>query len=103
MKDKLYTVSQYIESKCTLLDKIAAINALIASMELKLVDSVGSAEYDEYSMDDGQMKVRTKYRSVEDVAAGIKALEQLKQRYVNQHNGRVQVFRGGNICKNYGY
>lgn len=97
MNDDFYTISQYIECKTTLLDKINAIDAMIAAMELKIVDATGSAEYDEYSMDDGQMKVRTKYRSIEDVLAGIKSLETLKQRYVNRHNGRTQVFRGGNI------
>lgn len=98
MNDRICTISQYVESKCDLLTKIAAIDALIAAMELKLLDATGSAEYDEYSMDDGQMKVRTKYRSIADVSAGIKSLEQIKQRYVNRHNGRAMVFRGGNIC-----
>jgi hypothetical protein len=97
MNDDFYTISQYIDCKTNLLEKIGAIDSMIAAMELKILDATGSAEYDEYSMDDGQMKVRTKYRSVEDVLAGIKALEQLKQRYVNRHNGHTQVFRGGNI------
>lgn len=98
MNDGFYTISQYVESKTDLASKILAIDALISAMELKIVDATGSAEYDEYSMDDGQMKVRTKYRSVADVMAGITALEQLKQRYVNRYNGRTMVFRSGNIC-----
>ena len=102
MSYQVVTISQYLESKPDLLCKIKAINDLIAALELKLLDTVGTAGYDEYSMDDGQMKVRTKYRSTADVSAGITALEIIKQRYVNQHNGRVTVFRGGNIT-NYGY
>ena len=98
MNNGFYTISQYVECKTELADKILAIEALISAMELKIVDATGSAEYDEYSMDDGQMKVRTKYRSVSDVMAGITALEQLKQRYVNRHNGRTMVFRSGNFC-----
>lgn len=97
MNDGLYTMSQYIECRTTLYDKIVAINALIDAMELKLLDAVGSANYSEYQMDDGQMKVRTAYRSPKDVTDGITELEKLKQRYVNRYNGRCVTLRGGNI------
>lgn len=97
MNDGIYTISQYIESKTDLLKKIQAINALISAMELKMLDVTDTAEYDEYQLDDGQMKIRTKYRNVSDVLKGITGLEQLKQRYVNRYNGRSTVFRSGNI------
>lgn len=97
MKDEIFTISQYIEDKPTLLGKIAAIDAMIDALELKILDVTGTAEYDEYSLDDGQMKVRTKYKSVGDVVAGIDGLEKLKQRYINKHNGHTMVFRGGNF------
>lgn len=97
MNDGLYTISQYIECRPTLLAKIQAIDDLISAMELKLLDTVGSANYSEYQMDDGQMKVRTSYRSPKDVTAGINELEKLKQRYVNRYNGRCTVLRGGNL------
>jgi hypothetical protein len=95
MDDGIYSVSQYIDSRSGLLAKIQAINNLISAMELKLVDTVGQVNYADYSLDDGQMKIRTVYRSPSDVMAGITALEQLKQRYVNRYNGRRTVFRGG--------
>jgi len=98
MNDNFCTISQYIESKSSLLAKIQSIDNLISVMELKILDVSESAAYDEYQMDDGQMKVRTKYRSVKDVMAGITGLEQLKQRYVNRYNGRITVLRGGNLC-----
>lgn len=97
MNDGIYTISQYIECKTTLESKIKAMDDLISAMELKLLDTVGSAEYDEYSMDDGQMKVRTKYRNPSDVTKGITELEKLRQRYINRHNGHTMVFRSGNI------
>lgn len=97
MNDNFTTISQYIECKSTLLEKIKAINLLIDAMELNMLDITDSVAYDEYQMDDGQMKVRTKYRSVKDVMEGINGLEQLKQRYVNRYNGRVTVMRGGNF------
>tara|TARA_R110000782_G_C14703738_1_gene402400 strand:- start:44 stop:337 length:294 start_codon:yes stop_codon:yes gene_type:complete len=97
MNSGIYTISEYIECKTTLLDKIKAINALISSMELKILDVIEGAVYDEYNLDDGQMKVKTKYRNPKDVTAGITALEQLKQRYVNRYNGRRTIFRSGNF------
>ena len=97
MNDGIYSISNYIECRSTLHDKIVAINSLIEAMELKLLDVTESTAFDEYSMDDGQMKIRTKYRSVADVMVGLTGLEQLKQRYVNRLNGRVTVLRSGNF------
>lgn len=97
MNDGFISISQYVNSANSLRDKIVKIDNLILSMEAKLLESVDSANYQEYQMDDGQMKVRTMYRSPKDVTAGILALEQLKQRYVNRLNGRVTVLRSGNL------
>ena len=97
MNSGIYTISEYIECKTTLLAKINGIDALISAMELKILDVIEGATYDEYQLDDGQMKVRTKYRNPTDVMLGIKALEQLKQRYVNRYNGRRTIFRSGNF------
>ena len=90
-----YTISTYIESKSTLLEKIQAIDLLIEQMTLRIgevAEGAGST-VDEYSLDTGQMKIRTSYRSVKDVENGINALEKMKQRYVNRFNGRVTVLR----------
>lgn len=98
MNDNFFTISQYIESKVNLLEKIQAYNALIDAMELKLLEGIGSSTISEYQMDDGQMKVRTTYRSISDLEAGITALEKSKQRLINRYNGRNFVLRSGNIC-----
>ena len=97
MNDGIYSVESYIECKTTLTDKIKAINALIDRFELKLLEVGDSVVYDEYSMNDGQMQVRTKYRSANDVLNAINNLEKLKQRYVNRLNGGVTVLRSGNF------
>lgn len=97
MNDGIYSVESYIECKSTVADKIKAINVLIDKFELKLLEVGDSVSYDEYQLDDGQMKVRTKYRSANDVLNAINNLEKLKQRYVNRLNGRVTVLRSGNF------
>jgi hypothetical protein len=97
MNDQYQTVSQYVDCKSTLREKIIAIDNVISAMELKLLESVDSANYSEYQMDDGQMKIRTMYRSPKEVTNGILELEKLKQRYVNRYNGRVTRLVGGNL------
>lgn len=89
------TISVYIESRSKAIGKINAIQEIIDALELRLVDVAAgqAAIIDEYQMDDGQMKVRTSYRSMDDVIAGISALEKIKQRYINQYNGRGVVLR----------
>lgn len=88
------TVKEYIQSKTTLLEKINAIEALIDSMILNTAEAIDNSGVASYSMDSGQMKVTTNYRSVEEVNRGIKALEQTLQMYINRYNGRVLVLRG---------
>jgi hypothetical protein len=89
------TISIYIGSKTGALAKINAMQELIDAMELNLVDvaaGVGST-VNEYWMDDGQMKVKTAYRGVDEITKGIMALEKLKQKYINNYNGRSFVLR----------
>ena len=97
MNDGIYTVSSYIECGQTYREKIQRIDNLINVFELKLLDVSESISYDEYALNDGQMNVRTKYRSSNDVLQAIDNLEKLKQRYVNKLNGRTVVLRSGNI------
>ena len=89
------TISIYVGSKTSAKAKIEAIEALIDTMMLRITEvaSGDASTVDEYSLDDGQMKVRTKYRSIRDVEAGINSLIKLKHYYINKYNGRTTVLR----------
>lgn len=89
----ILTVSQYIESKTTLREKIESIDNLISQMELQALDAIGTSGTASYSVDDGQMKVSTEYRSMDDISKAINSLEKIKQRYINRHNGSVMILR----------
>ena len=91
------SIPQYLDSKKTISDKIKAYDALISSMEAAILEGIGSGHLAEYEMDDGQMKVRGRYRSIAEMTRAIKALEAMRQMYINRYNGRVTVLRGGNI------
>ncbi len=89
------TISLYLESKESTLERIKAIELLIDAMVLKMADVTGGQNsiVNEYWMNDGQMSVKTSYRSINEVQEGIKSLEKMKQIYVNRYNGRDFVLR----------
>lgn len=89
------TITVYLESKTTLKARVEAIDLLIDKMILKTTESVDTdkASVSEYWLDDGQMKVKTAYRSLEDIFASIATLERTKQIYLNRLNGRGFVLR----------
>ncbi|RDY57722.1 hypothetical protein [Flagellimonas nanhaiensis] len=89
------TISAYVGSKSRARERIEAIELLIDSMMLRITEvAEGTAStVDEYELNDGQVKIRTKYRSIEDVEKGIKSLLTLKHYYINKYNGRQTVLR----------
>ena len=78
-----------IESATTLQAKIQTINTIITALEGAVLKAVGTADIEEYSLNDGQTVIKTVYRSTKEVIDSIGNLEFIKQRYVNQLNGRV--------------
>lgn len=91
---QIYTIKQYIESQDSLDAKISAIQKLIDSMLLNSIDAVDNSGTASYSLDDGQMKVTTNYRSVVEITNGVHSLEKILHMYVNRRNGRTVVLRG---------
>jgi len=78
-----------IRSKKTLAEKIKTIDAMITALESTVLKAVGTANIDEYQLNDGQTIIKTIYRNATDVINSITALEAIRQRYVNQLNGRM--------------
>ena len=79
----------YIQSATSLENRLERINQIIDALELLLLQNIGKSGIDEYSLDDGQIKIKTIYRSVDSMSAAIDALEKQKQRLLNQLNGRA--------------
>lgn len=98
------SIKQYYLSQTTLDARIAAIEALIEAMLVNGIDAVDNSGTASYSMDDGQMKVTTQYRSLDQIQKGIWWLERVKNYYVSKLDGSVTVLRGalnhkyGNNC-----
>jgi len=87
-------MTQYVDSKTSILAKITAINALIDALLLETITSISNSGTASLSMDDGQMKITTGFRSIAEIKNGVIGLEQIKQIYVNRYNGRGVVLRG---------
>jgi conjugal transfer/entry exclusion protein len=90
----VYTLSEYITSRASNKAKIEAIELLIDSMYDKMIDAIDDSGTASYTLDDGQMKISTEFRSLDEIIKGIQALETQLQMYINRYNGRTTILRG---------
>lgn len=79
----------YLETKTSVREKITAIEAIIDALIVEAANATSNEGISEYWLDDGQTKIKTVYRSAEEIMKGVRAFEQMKQVYVNRFNGRV--------------
>ena len=90
----VYTLSEYITSRESNRAKIDALQLLIDSMYAKMIDAIDDSGTASYTLDDGQMKISTEFRSLDQIIKGINALETQLQMYINRYNGRTTILRG---------
>jgi len=90
-----YSIPAYLESKTKLLDRIQAIDVLIDNAILLMGTTVSgpAGNISSYELDDSQVRIKTGYRSMQEVEEGIRSLERMKQMYVNRLNGRAVVLQ----------
>jgi hypothetical protein len=88
-----YSPSEYILSKKTTAERLEAVELLIDTYIASMADSVSGAgnNISEYWLDDSQVKIKTVYRSIEDIKAGLHALEVMRNKYLSQLTGRQKV------------
>lgn len=79
----------YIESATSIRDKITRIKAIITALENSALKAAANGNISEYSLDDGQTKIRTAYRNPAEVANSITAFDTILQRYINKLNPRI--------------
>lgn len=90
-----FTISSYLDSINSLRERINAIDVLIDKAILLLAENIEGAggNISSYELDDGQIHIKTAYRSIDDIENGIKSLERIKQLYTNRLFGRSSVLR----------
>ncbi len=97
------STEQYLMSAKSISEKIVAIDKLIESLFLLMLNpEVIEKNYiSEYSLDDGQTKIRAVYRGVEGIQKTIDALNKMRIFYQNQRLGRrFRLVSGNNFTGN---
>ena len=83
----------YIETAKDIEAKILKINQIQEALEDAALNSAARSGIEEYMLDDGQVKIKTIYRSVEEIVKSIEGFEKIKQRYINMVQGHVMQLR----------
>lgn len=79
----------YVQSQTTLAAKIAAIEAIISALETSALTAAGGDGVSEYQLNDGQTIIKQVYRGSAGISRAINDFEAIKQRYINQLQGRM--------------
>lgn len=80
------TISLYVETAKSLEAKIAKLDEVILMLYDTMIKAATNDNIEEYTLDNGQTKIHTKYKSTAQVEASINALERQKQLLINRLN-----------------
>lgn len=83
------SAADYIGSKCSNIDRAAAVDAIITALMIKASEVTGDANIQEYWLNDGQTQIKAIYRSQKEIMTSIESYERLKQMYLNRAHGRM--------------
>jgi hypothetical protein len=98
-----FSESNYIESRQSLQDKIAGIDAIIAALIISAGKAATKDGIQEYWLDDGQTKIKTIYKGVDQIWSSINAFKRLKIEYQEQlTGGRITRLVDGKNLSRYG-
>lgn len=78
----------FLETRTTVLAKITSLDAIIDALLAAALAGASTGNFEEYQLDDGQVRIRTTYRNVTDVTEAITGFERVRQHYINCVNGR---------------
>lgn len=87
----------YIQSAATRKEKVEKIDAVIDALLVAMSGMTENEGIKEYSLDNGQTKIQTEYRSAAAVTASIQSLTKLKNDLINQGNRVVRLIDSKNL------
>jgi hypothetical protein len=87
----------FVTSPADIAQRLANVRLIIAKLYVLAANSsdADNGIYESYELDDGQVKIATKYRSSKQINNDILAYERLENKYLKQLNGRRIVLRDG--------
>lgn len=78
-----FTCIDYIRCASNTREKIDRINAIIEALEDSMLKGALKANIEEYSLDDGQTKIKEVFRDITQIENSITALTRRKNRLIN--------------------
>ena len=88
---------EYINCSASILEKIARIDSIISLLEDSELNYALDAGIEEYSLDDGQTKIKTTLRDISSIEKAIQALTRRKVRLQNTCVGYRYKLRDANV------
>lgn len=83
------SLKDYLGTATTLQTRLTKVEGIITALEDEVLTKISDGLVEEYELDDGQVKIKTRYSSVEQITRDIQYFEKLKYRIINQLTGRV--------------
>jgi len=81
-----------VDSRAYILARISALSTIIIALEGSALLAGGTAKFEDYKIDDGQVKFEATYSTVTDIVDAIQGFETLRQYWINKCNGhKVQL------------
>jgi DNA replication initiation complex subunit (GINS family) len=81
------TEYQYIIDSTSLKQRYDRIQSIIAALELQQLAVVANSDVESYSLDDGQTRISTTYRSADQIFKAIEQYEKISNRILAQLTG----------------
>lgn len=81
------TEYQYVIDSTSLKQRYDRISAIILALENQQLAIVGNSDVLSYSLDDGQTRISTQYRSADQIAKAIDNYERIRNRILAQLTG----------------
>jgi hypothetical protein len=81
------TEYQYVIDSQSLKARYDRICSIIEALELQQLAVTGNSDVLSYSLDDGQTRINTQYRSAMDIAKAIESYEKIKNRILAKLTG----------------
>lgn len=81
------TEYQYVIDSTSLKERYDRICTIITALENAQIAGVSNSDVVSYTLDDGQTRINTTYRSAEDIQKAIDGYEKIKERIANQLTG----------------
>jgi len=85
----------YFESEATYIvasqdeqDRLMRLRQVIVALENQLILAAADSNIDEYSLNDGQVTIRSKYRNPDDIIKAINSLEAIYNRLFYKTSGQ---------------